>query len=41
MQEMKTSKKIILASNSPRRCELLGGLDIDFEVRVKDGICED
>ena len=41
MQEMKTSKKIILASNSPRRRELLGGLDIDFEVRVKDGICED
>ena len=38
---MKTSKKIILASNSPRRRELLGGLDIDFEVRVKDGICED
>ena len=41
MQEMKTSKKIILASNSPRRRELLGGLDIDFEVRVKGGICED
>ena len=41
MQEMKTSKKIILASNSPRRRELLGGLDIDFEVRVKEGICED
>ena len=38
---MKTSKKIILASNSPRRRELLGGLDIDFEVRVKEGICED
>ena len=38
---MKTSKRIILASNSPRRRELLGGLDIDFEVRVKDGICED
>ena len=41
MQKMKTSKKIILASNSPRRRELLGGLDIDFEVRVKEGICED
>jgi len=26
--------KIILASNSPRRKELLKGLDIDFEVRV-------
>ena len=38
---MKTNKKIILASNSPRRRELLGGLDIDFEVRVKEGICED
>ena len=41
MDDMKTSKKIILASNSPRRRELLGGLDIDFEVRVKDGIPED
>ena len=39
--KIKTSKRIILASNSPRRRELLGGLDIDFEVRVKDGICED
>lgn len=38
---MKTSKKIILASNSPRRRELLMGLDIDFEVRVKEGVCED
>ncbi|MGN1256995.1 MAG: Maf-like protein [Bacteroidaceae bacterium] len=38
---MKTSKKIILASNSPRRRELLAGLDIDFEVRVKEGVCED
>lgn len=28
------SKKIILASNSPRRRELLKGLEIDFEVRV-------
>lgn len=33
-------KKIILASNSPRRRELLAGLDIDFEVRVKAGIKE-
>lgn len=31
---------IILASNSPRRKELLGGLDIDFEVRVLPGILE-
>ncbi|MDR0742862.1 MAG: Maf-like protein [Tannerella sp.] len=29
-----TNHKIILASNSPRRKELLKGLDIDFEVRV-------
>ncbi|MDR2385358.1 MAG: Maf family nucleotide pyrophosphatase [Tannerella sp.] len=32
--------KIILASNSPRRRELLKGLDIDFEVRVIHGINE-
>ena len=32
--------KIILASNSPRRKELLAGLDIDFQVRVIDGIDE-
>ena len=32
--------KIILASNSPRRCELLAGLDLEFEVRVIDGIDE-
>jgi len=31
---------IILASNSPRRKELLGGLDIPFDVRVLDGIDE-
>lgn len=29
-------KKIILASASPRRKELMEGLDIPFEVRVKD-----
>lgn len=29
-----TNKKIILASNSPRRQELLKGLEIEFEVRV-------
>lgn len=33
-------KKLILASNSPRRKELLAGLDIPFEVRVIDGIDE-
>ena len=32
--------KIILASNSPRRKELLAGLDIDFEVHVMQGIDE-
>ena len=32
--------RIILASNSPRRRELLAGLDIDFEVRVLPGIDE-
>jgi len=29
-------KKIILASKSPRRQELLKGLDIEFEIRTKD-----
>lgn len=33
--------KVILASNSPRRKELLAGLDIDFEVRVIPDIDED
>ena len=32
--------KIILASNSPRRKELLAGLDLDFEVKVIPGIDE-
>ena len=32
--------KIILASNSPRRKELLQGLDIDFEVRIIPDIDE-
>lgn len=36
---MKPSK-IILASNSPRRRELLGGLDIPFTVNVMRGIDE-
>ena len=31
---------IVLASNSPRRRELLAGLDIDFDVRVLPGIDE-
>ena len=31
---------IILASNSPRRRQLLGGLDIDFEVKVLPDIKE-
>ena len=34
------SYKMVLASNSPRRRELLAGLDIPFEVRVADGIDE-
>ena len=33
-------KKIILASNSPRRRELLAGLDLDFEGQVLKGIDE-
>ena len=33
--------EIILASNSPRRKELLEGLDIDFCVRALPGISED
>ena len=32
--------KLILASNSPRRRELLAGLDLDFEVRVLPGVEE-
>lgn len=32
--------KIILASNSPRRRELLGGLGLDFEVKVIKGVEE-
>jgi len=34
------SKKIILSSNSPRRKELLAGLDLPFEVKVLSGIDE-
>lgn len=32
--------KLVLASNSPRRKELLGGLGVDFTVRVLQGIDE-
>ena len=32
--------KLILASNSPRRRELLAGLDVNFEVKVLNGIDE-
>ena len=35
-----TGCKIVLASNSPRRKELLAGIDVDFSVRVIDGIDE-
>ena len=37
---MVTDYKLILASNSPRRRELLAGLDVDFDVIVLDGIDE-
>ena len=37
---MVTEYKLVLASNSPRRKELLAGLDVDFEVFVLDGIDE-
>lgn len=33
-------KKLVLASNSPRRRELLAGLGIPFEVRILNGIEE-
>lgn len=33
-------KRVILASGSPRRRQLLGGLEIDFTVRLIDGIDE-
>ena len=38
--KFKMNYKIILASNSPRRKELLQGLDIDFEVRIIPDIDE-
>lgn len=44
MKEKKMEKKprrlLLLASNSPRRKELLAGLDINYEVRVIPGIDE-
>lgn len=33
--------KLILASNSPRRKELLTGLGLNFDVRVFENVCED
>lgn len=36
----KNKMRIILASNSPRRKELLGALEMDFEVRILHGIDE-
>lgn len=33
--------RIILASNSPRRQELLRGLGVDFEVKTLPDVCED
>lgn len=40
MMTLLDGKRLILASNSPRRKELLGGLDVDFDVRVLNGIDE-
>ena len=37
---MELPYRIIIASNSPRRRELLGGLGIDFTVKVMEGIDE-
>ena len=34
-------KKIVLASNSPRRRELIAGLDLDYEIRVLPGVAEE
>ena len=40
LQDILKTYKVILASQSPRRKMLLEGLDIDFEVLVRDGIEE-
>ena len=37
---MKTDYQLVLASNSPRRKELLAGLDVPFTVKVVQGIDE-
>lgn len=37
---MKKDYHIILSSNSPRRKELLAGLDLDFDIHVIPGIDE-
>ena len=39
-EKVKSDWRIVLASNSPRRRELLAGLGIDFEVRVLPNIDE-
>ena len=36
LSELLKNKQIILASKSPRRKELLAGLDIDFKTRIKE-----
>ncbi|MFT4659828.1 MAG: septum formation protein [Patiriisocius sp.] len=36
LQQQLQNKKILLASGSPRRQQLLGGLDIDFEIVKQD-----
>ena len=40
MEVIMKNYKFVLASNSPRRRELLAGLDIPFEVKVLDGVDE-
>ena len=35
-----TKYKVLLGSNSPRRKELLGGIDIDYKLRVPQGVDE-
>ena len=40
MLDNRRKYNVVLASKSPRRKELLGMLDVPFEIRVKDGIDE-